>query len=156
MGGGRKEERGGDIEERQRVLRHASSLNRADVIKKVVCRSLSVSGAATPPISGNGKDDTPGGDADVDKEVLNHVDEEGMTALHYAVRKSSLDVSTLSCSVTTINRPYTSGCRNENITARVYGGSNVRQPVGKALCSWLAMRSSVSANTWRLRFSCLA
>lgn len=36
-GGGKDgQEKGGDIEERKRVLRHASSLNRADVIKKVV------------------------------------------------------------------------------------------------------------------------
>lgn len=33
------QEKDGDLEERKRVLRHASSLNRADVIKKVVRRS---------------------------------------------------------------------------------------------------------------------
>lgn len=36
------QDEGGDIEERKRVLRHASSLNRADVIKKVVRRSPQV------------------------------------------------------------------------------------------------------------------
>lgn len=88
------EGQGGDMEERKRVLRHASSLNRADVIKKVVCRTLlsptSAGHAVSPPSSAGGV----GNADDVDREVLNHVDEEGLTALHYAVRKSSLDVST--------------------------------------------------------------
>lgn len=92
------EESGGAIEERRRVLRHASCLNRADVIKKVVLlqpssrnsqpTSSGAGAAAAPPLSGQGVVD-----ADVDREVLDHVDEEGLTALHHAVVKSSLDVS---------------------------------------------------------------
>lgn len=70
------------LDERQRVLIHACSLNRSDIIKKVVSTAPRSSSS-----SGNG------GDGDVDREVLDHVDDEGLTALHYAVKKSSLDVS---------------------------------------------------------------
>lgn len=95
--GQEEDAQGGDRDERKRVLRHASSLNRADVIKKVVCRTLlsptsstGPAAASSPPSSLGG----PGNAGDVDRDVLDHVDEEGLTALHYAVRKSSLDVST--------------------------------------------------------------
>lgn len=99
------EESGGEVEERRRVLMHASSLNRSDIIKKVVARqpssllpgggnqqqdaasAESVTSAAGAPSSRDGDHEN------VDREVLDHVDEEGLTALHYAVRKSSLDVS---------------------------------------------------------------
>ena len=84
---------GAGLEERQRVLVHACSLNRSDIIKKVVSTSTAVpaaAGAGAPrsasSSSGNGRD------GDVDREVLDHVDEDGLTALHHAVKKSSLDV----------------------------------------------------------------
>ena len=82
-----------NVDEERRVLIHASSLNRADVIKKVLLRDSqgSVSqagGSGSPPRSTSSVVDV-----DVDRNVLDHVDEKGLTALHYAVRKSSLDVS---------------------------------------------------------------
>ena len=81
-------EKGGEagLDERQRVLIHACFLNRSDIIKKVV-RTAPTSATS----SGNGS----GGDGDVDREVLDHVDDVGLTALHHAVKKSSLDVRRL-------------------------------------------------------------
>lgn len=79
------EKEGAGLDERQRVLIHACSLNRSDIIKKVVS-------TGTAPTSASSSSDN-GGDGDVDREVLDHVDEEGLTALHHAVKKSSLDVS---------------------------------------------------------------
>lgn len=104
------EDSAGGVEERRRVLIHASSLNRSDIIKKVVARqppslllqqlaggsnqdaspasaSSSSAAASAAPSSRDGSD------ANVDRDVLDHVDEEGLTALHYAVKKSALDVS---------------------------------------------------------------
>ena len=77
------------MDERRRVLIHASSLNRSDIIKKVVSSGVD---AAAPPAS-TASASSRGGDGEVDREVLDHVNEEGLTALHYAVKKSSLDVS---------------------------------------------------------------
>lgn len=51
MSGQAENGEGGDIEERKRVLRHASSLNRADVIKKVVHRSPQAQVRETPVFS---------------------------------------------------------------------------------------------------------
>lgn len=84
---------GAGLDERQRVLIHACSLNRSDIIKKVV---------RTAPKSGSSNGGY--GDRDVDREVLDHMDEEGLTALHHAVKKSSLDVSyqaDFDCSIST-------------------------------------------------------
>lgn len=75
------EEGGSGLDERQRVLIHACSLNRSDIIKKVVSPAPRSSSSAN------------GGDGEVDRGVLDHVDEGGLTALHHAVKKSSLDVS---------------------------------------------------------------
>eukprot|EP00903_Cladosiphon_okamuranus_P016529 g15249.t1 len=80
------EKEGAGLDERQRVLIHACSLNRSDIIKKVVSTGTSPKSASSSSgSSGNGVD------GDVDREVLDHVDEEGLTALHHAVKKSSLD-----------------------------------------------------------------
>lgn len=87
----------GGLEERRRVLRHASSLNRADVIKKVVAsqQSTIVSG----PDSSSSSPPSSQGAEEVDRDVLDYEDEDGLTALHYAVKKSSLDVSSQAHSV---------------------------------------------------------
>lgn len=84
---------GGGLQERRRVLKHASSLDRSDIIRKVVLRQQ-----PSPQLLNNEGSDqpvsSPGRQAEeVDREVLDYVDEEGLTALHYAVMKSSLDVS---------------------------------------------------------------
>lgn len=81
-----------DVDERRSVLIHASSLNRADVIKKVLLResldnNLQSKGSSSLPSSSGGIG------AAVDRDVLDHVDKTGLTALHYAVKRSSLDVS---------------------------------------------------------------
>ena len=81
-------EGGTGLDERRRVLIHASSLNRSDIIKKVVSSGVD---AAPPASTASGS--SRGGDGEVDREVLDHADEEGLTALHHAVKKSSLDVS---------------------------------------------------------------
>lgn len=73
------EKGGASLDERQRVLIHACSLNRSDIIKKVI---------STSP-----RGDSSSRDGDIDRKVLDHVNEEGLTALHHAVKKSSLDVS---------------------------------------------------------------
>lgn len=79
------------IDERRRVLKHASSLNRADVIKKVVSCPSPLKN--TTPIGGSSVAAGTGGEGCVDREVLNHMYEDGLTALHHAVKKCSLDVS---------------------------------------------------------------
>ncbi|CAB1110110.1 unnamed protein product [Ectocarpus sp. CCAP 1310/34] len=85
-----EEDEGAALEERRRVLFHASSLNRSDIIKKVVSAAASNNdttvGAVAP-----GSSSSTSGDCDVEREVLDHVDENGLTALHHAVKKSSLD-----------------------------------------------------------------
>lgn len=87
-----EEDEGAALEERRRVLFHASSLNRSDIIKKVVSAAASNNdttiGAVAP-----GSSSSTSGDCDIEREVLDHVDENGLTALHHAVKKSSLDVS---------------------------------------------------------------
>lgn len=82
----RNADEGGSTEERKRVLRHASSLNRADVVSKVVRSPSSTSLTGSAELSYDS-------DSDIDVEVLNHMDKDGLTALHHAVTKSSLDVS---------------------------------------------------------------
>ncbi|CAM9162688.1 unnamed protein product [Ectocarpus sp. 4 AP-2014] len=85
-----EEDEGAALEERRRVLFHASSLNRSDIIKKVVSAAASNNdttiGAVAP-----GSSSSTSGDCDVERVVLDHVDENGLTALHHAVKKSSLD-----------------------------------------------------------------
>lgn len=85
-GGG--QEGGNELLERQRVLIHASSLNRSDIIKKVVSAENNPQQNSVAAAPGSRQ----GGDGDVDREVLDHVDGQGLTALHHAVKKSSLDV----------------------------------------------------------------
>lgn len=89
-----RDKTGEDIDERRSVLIHASSLNRADVIKKVLLReslgnNLQSRGSSSPPSSSGGIN------AAVDRDVLDYVDKKGLTALHYAVKRSSLDVSSV-------------------------------------------------------------
>lgn len=88
------EKAGTGLDERKRVLIHACSLNRSDIVKKVVTTAPKSASSS----AGNG------GDEDVHREVLDHVDEGGLTALHHAVKKSSLDVSVgdCICSISTI------------------------------------------------------
>lgn len=75
------------LDERKRVLFHASSLNRSDIISKVVSNNSSAPAVGVSPSSSTSKS------GEIDREVLDHVDEGGLTALHHAVKKSSLDVS---------------------------------------------------------------
>lgn len=82
---------GGDTEERKRVLRHASSVNRADIISKVVRRTFQ--GSTGEVVEEDGPIQAEEGDSNIDTAILNHVDADGLTALHYAVGNSSLDVS---------------------------------------------------------------
>lgn len=95
---GGSQEGGSALLERQRVLIHASSLNRSDIIKKVVSAENNPqqdSAAVVAPSAASlssAPGSTQGGDRGVDREVLDHVDGEGLTALHHAVKKSSLDV----------------------------------------------------------------
>ncbi|CAM9201153.1 unnamed protein product, partial [Ectocarpus fasciculatus] len=77
--------------ERRRVLVHASSLNRSDIIKKVVSAAASNNDATTMGAIAPGSSSSTSRDCDVEHEVLDHVDENGLTALHHAVKKSSLD-----------------------------------------------------------------
>lgn len=86
------EDEGAALEERRRVLFHASSLNRSDIIKKVVSAAASNNGTTNGAVA-PGSSSSTGGNCDVEREVLDHVDENGLTALHHAVKKSSLDVS---------------------------------------------------------------
>lgn len=82
---------GGDTEERKRVLRHASSVDRADIISKVVRTTFQGSTGAL--VEEDGPIQAEEGDSNIDTAILNHVDADGLTALHYAVGNSALDVS---------------------------------------------------------------
>ncbi|CAM9574465.1 unnamed protein product [Ectocarpus sp. 6 AP-2014] len=85
-----EEDEGAALEERRRVLFHASSLNRSDIIKKVVSAAASNNDTTIGAVA-SGSSSSTSGDCDVEREVLDHVDENGLTALHHAVKKSSLD-----------------------------------------------------------------
>lgn len=82
---------GGDTEERKQVLRHASSVDRADIISRVV--RTTPPGSTGEVVEEDGPIQAEDGDSNIDTAILNHVDADGLTALHHAVGNSALDVS---------------------------------------------------------------